>query len=34
MQADMGGMGFIAVNNAVILYNNTMMSYNMIEAAR
>jgi len=32
--ADMGGMGFIQSNHAVILYNNTMISFNMIEAAR
>jgi len=32
--ADMGGMGFIQSNNAVILYNNTMISFNVLEAAR
>jgi hypothetical protein len=32
--ADMGGMGFIQSNHSVILYNNTMISYNMLEAAR
>jgi GDP-D-mannose 3',5'-epimerase len=32
--ADMGGMGFIHGNNAVILYNNTMLDFNMVEAAR
>jgi len=32
--ADMGGMGFIQSNHAVILYNNTMISFNMLEAAR
>ena len=32
--ADMGGMGFIQSNNAAILFNNTMISYNMVEAAR
>ena len=32
--ADMGGMGFIQCNNAVILYNNLMISSNMLEAAR
>lgn len=31
--ADMGGMGFIQSNNAVILYNNLMCSSNMLEAA-
>ena len=34
LAADMGGMGFIQSNNASILYNNTMISYNMLEAAR
>jgi GDP-D-mannose 3',5'-epimerase len=32
--ADMGGMGFIQSNHSVILYNNTLISFNMIEAAR
>jgi len=32
--ADMGGMGFIQSNHSTILYNNTMISFNMIEAAR
>jgi len=32
--ADMGGMGFIQSNHAVILYNNTMISFNLLEAAR
>jgi len=32
--ADMGGMGFIQSNHATILYNNTMISFNMVEAAR
>jgi len=27
-------MGFIQSNHATILYNNTMISFNMIEAAR
>eukprot|EP00296_Roombia_truncata_P007968 JP446427.1.p1 GENE.JP446427.1~~JP446427.1.p1 ORF type:complete len:347 (+),score=137.69 JP446427.1:3-1043(+) len=31
--ADMGGMGFIQSNHSVILYNNSMISYHMIEAA-
>jgi len=30
----MGGMGFIQSNHSTILYNNTMISFNMIEAAR
>jgi len=30
----MGGMGFIQSNHSVILYNNTMISFNMLEAAR
>jgi GDP-D-mannose 3',5'-epimerase len=30
----MGGMGFIVSNQAVLLYNNTMISFNMLEAAR
>ena len=34
LAADMGGMGFIQSNHSVILYNNTMVSYNMLEAAR
>jgi GDP-D-mannose 3',5'-epimerase len=35
MAADMGGMGFIGTNNnATILYNNTMISFNLLEAAR
>jgi len=34
LAADMGGMGFIQSNHSVILYNNTMISFNMIEAAR
>lgn len=32
--ADMGGMGFIQSNHSVILYNNIMISFNMVEAAR
>lgn len=32
--ADMGGMGFIQSNHATILYNNTMISFNVAEAAR
>ena len=34
LAADMGGMGFIQSNHSVILYNNTMVSYSMLEAAR
>lgn len=34
MAADMGGMGFIQSNHSVIMYNNTMISFNMLEAAR
>jgi nucleoside-diphosphate-sugar epimerase len=30
----MGGMGFIQSNHSVIMYNNTMISFNMLEAAR
>jgi GDP-D-mannose 3',5'-epimerase len=34
LAADMGGMGFIQSNHSVILYNNTMISFNFMEAAR
>ncbi|KAL9684380.1 hypothetical protein QQ045_021816 [Rhodiola kirilowii] len=34
LAADMGGMGFIQSNHSVIMYNNTMISFNMMEAAR
>ncbi|KAL0297698.1 UNVERIFIED_CONTAM: GDP-mannose 3,5-epimerase 1 [Sesamum radiatum] len=34
LAADMGGMGFIQSNHSVIMYNNTMISFNTIEAAR
>ncbi|KAL3506012.1 hypothetical protein ACH5RR_031394 [Cinchona calisaya] len=34
LAADMGGIGFIQSNHSVIMYNNTMISFNMIEAAR
>lgn len=34
LAADMGGMGFIQSNHGVIMYNNTMISFNMLEAAR
>lgn len=34
LAADMGGMGFIQSNNSVILYNNIMISFNIVEACR
>lgn len=34
LAADMGGMGFIASNESVLVYNNTMISCNVLEAAR
>lgn len=34
LAADMGGMGFIQSNHSVILYNNAMISFQMMEAAR
>lgn len=34
MAAVMGGMGCIQSNNGVILYANTMISFNMVEACR
>jgi len=34
LAADMGGMGFIQSNHSTILYNNIMISFNMVEAAR
>jgi GDP-D-mannose 3',5'-epimerase len=34
LAADMGGMGFIQSNHSVILYNNTMISFNLVEMAR
>jgi len=34
LAADMGGMGFIQSNHSVIMYNNVMISFNMMEAAR
>ncbi|KAM0919229.1 hypothetical protein ACQ4PT_008348 [Festuca glaucescens] len=34
LAADMGGMGFIQSNHSVIMYNNTMISFNMLEAGR
>jgi len=34
LAADMGGMGFIQSNHSTILFNNIIISFNMIEAAR
>jgi GDP-D-mannose 3',5'-epimerase len=34
LAADMGGMGFIQSNHSVLYYNNVMISFNMMEAAR
>jgi len=34
LAADMGGMGYIQSNQSVLFYNNTMIDFNMIEAAR
>jgi GDP-D-mannose 3',5'-epimerase len=34
LAADMGGMGFISANHASILYNNSMINLNTMEAAR
>jgi GDP-D-mannose 3',5'-epimerase len=34
LAADMGGMGFIESNQSVLMYNNTMISFNVLEAAR
>jgi len=34
LAADMGGMGFIQSNHSRILYNSTMISFNVCEAAR
>lgn len=34
LAADMGGMGFIQSNHSVIMYNNTMISFNVLEACR
>lgn len=31
MAADMGGMGFIESNQSVLMYNNTLVSSNMLE---
>lgn len=34
LAADMGGMGFISANNALILYNNALINFHTMEAAR
>ena len=34
LAADMGGMGFISFNHALILYNNAMINFHTLEAAR
>ena len=34
LAADMGGMGFIQSNHSRIMYNSTMVSCNVLEAAR
>ena len=34
LAADMGGMGFIQSNESVLMFNNTMISCNVLEAAR
>ena len=34
LAADMGGMGFIQSNHSVLFYNNTVLSFNVMEAAR
>ena len=34
LASDMGGMGFISANNALILHNNLKISVNIIESAR
>jgi nucleoside-diphosphate-sugar epimerase len=34
LAADMGGMGFISANNALILHNNTLINFHTLEAAR
>lgn len=34
LAADMGGMGFISSNHATILYNNSLINLNTMEAAR
>ena len=34
LAADMGGMGFIQSNESVLMWNNTMVSSKVLEAAR
>ncbi|GAB3213763.1 NAD-dependent epimerase/dehydratase family protein [Marinactinospora thermotolerans] len=34
LAADMGGMGFISANHATIMYNNSLIDFNTLEAAR
>jgi nucleoside-diphosphate-sugar epimerase len=34
LAADMGGMGFISANHALILYNNAIINFHTLEAAR
>jgi len=34
LAADMGGMGFISAHNALILYNNALINFHTLEAAR
>ncbi|OWM80243.1 hypothetical protein CDL15_Pgr019523 [Punica granatum] len=34
LAAELGGLGFVQSNHSLILYNNTMISFNMLEAAR
>ena len=34
LAADMGGMGFISANHALILHNNSLINLNTVEAAR
>ena len=34
LAADMGGMGFISANHALILYNNSLINLHTLEAAR
>lgn len=34
LAADMGGMGFISANHAQILYNNTLINFHTMDAAR
>lgn len=34
LAADMGGMGYISFNNAIILHNNSLINFHTLEAAR